>query len=156
MPRTKPIPKRPERSKIHTVLPGEVHEQVDLYCAHHGISECEFFRRATLEKLSEAGDAKQFAREVRAQRRTTRDAQLQSEFNTQLLSKILLLVASGIASLPKEERAANDRQARALCKVITDQALQEVAAGNTVANALRERLPVAPLEGAQKGAVQRA
>jgi hypothetical protein len=60
--RTKPPPKRPTRSKVHTVLPGDVHEQVRLYCAHHGISECEFFRRATLEKLADAGDAKQVVR----------------------------------------------------------------------------------------------
>jgi hypothetical protein len=150
MPRVEPCAKRPARSKVHTVLPGDVHEQVDLYCAHHGISACEFFRRATVEKLAESGGAKQLTRELRAQRRTTRDTQLQSEFNTQLLSRILLLVASSIVSMSKEERTANDRQARALCKAITDQAMQEVTRGNIVVAELREHLPAATFEDAEQ------
>jgi hypothetical protein len=143
VPRTKPLPKPPTRSKVHTVLPGELHEQVRLYCSHHGISECEFFRRATLEKLADAGDAKQLTRALKAQRRTGLDTQFQSEFNTQLLSAMLLLFGSSIASLPKEERAANERQARALQKAVIDRAMQDMSAGNTLIAKLRELLLIA-------------
>jgi hypothetical protein len=143
MPRTKPLPKPPTRSKVHTVLPGELHEQVRLYCSHHGISECEFFRRATREKLADGGDAKQLTRALKAQRRTALDTQFQSEFNTELLSAMLLLYGSSIASLPKAERAANDRQARALHKAVIDRAMQQMGAGTTLIAQLREQLLIA-------------
>ena len=62
MPLRTPLPKRPERSRIQTSISGGVHEQVDLYCAHHGLSESAFFEAAALEKLAGTGDAKQVFR----------------------------------------------------------------------------------------------
>ncbi len=65
MPRQRPLPKRPERSRIQTAISGDVHSRVDLYCARYGITEGRFFELAAIEKLDGVGDAKALARELK-------------------------------------------------------------------------------------------
>lgn len=60
------LPKRPDRSRLQTVISGHVHERVDQYCSHYGITESRFFETAALEKLDGSGDAKSLARQVKA------------------------------------------------------------------------------------------
>lgn len=65
MARQPPKTKRPARSRLQTCISGEIHEQVDLYCAHYGLKEGRFFELAALEKIAGCGDAKSLTRLLR-------------------------------------------------------------------------------------------
>jgi len=65
MARQRPKIKRPERSRLQTCISGDIHEQVDLYCAHYGLKESRFFELAALEKIAGSGDAKSITRLLR-------------------------------------------------------------------------------------------
>ena len=65
MSRPVPLTKRPDRSRLQTVISGEVHERVTLYCAHYGITEASFFEAAALEKLDGSGDGKKLTQQLR-------------------------------------------------------------------------------------------
>lgn len=65
MSRPIPLTKRTERSRLQTVISGEVHERVTLYCAHYGITEARFFESAAVEKLDGSGDGKNLSRQLR-------------------------------------------------------------------------------------------
>ena len=65
MARRPPLPKRNARSRLQTVISGAVHERVDLYCAHYGITESKFFETAAIEKLDGSGNAKNVSRQLK-------------------------------------------------------------------------------------------
>lgn len=114
MPLRRPPPKRPTRSRIQTSIAGDVHEQVDLYCAHHGLSESAFFEAAALEKLGGTGNAKQIFRRFNDQRRMVLQLQHHVEIFAELLSFHVQYSLRNTPPLPKAELQETRRQGDAL------------------------------------------
>lgn len=114
MPLRRPLPKRPTRSRIQTSIAGDVHEQVDLYCAHHGLSESAFFEAAALEKLGGTGNAKQIFRRFHDQRRMVLQLQHHVEIFAELLSFHVQYSLRNTPPLPKAELQETRRQGDAL------------------------------------------
>lgn len=139
MPRSKPQPKRSTRSRIHTVIPGDLHEQVDLYCAHHGLSESEFFRIATIEKLAGTGDAKQLARQLSSSRRTALENQLQGRIHTELLS-VLLRLSLHMLPVSKAELLAPHRQVDAHYQSLIEHVTRNLSGGKAFLSVFPEEL----------------
>jgi hypothetical protein len=114
MPLRRPLPKRPTRSRIQTSIAGDVHEQVDLYCAHHGLSESAFFEAAALEKVAGTGNAKQIFRRFNDQRRMVLQLQHHVEIFAELLSFHVQYSLRNTPPLPKAELQETRRQGDAL------------------------------------------
>src|SRR4051812_25993135 len=113
MPLRTPLPKRPQRSRIQTSISGCVHEQVDLYCAHHGLSESAFFEAAALEKLAGTGDAKQIFRRFTEQRKIALELRQYVQIFAELLSFHVQHSLRHLPPLPKAELQDTRRRADA-------------------------------------------
>jgi hypothetical protein len=106
MPRQRPLPKRLDRSRIQTHIKGDVHERVDLYCAHYGLTESQFFEAAAVEKLEGTGDAKELKRQLNL---LSQQLEIISEHGNLFLQMWL----QHTPPLPKSERDATRRPATA-------------------------------------------
>jgi hypothetical protein len=87
---------------------------VDLYCAHHGLSESAFFEAAALEKLGGTGNAKQIFRRFNDQRRMVLQLQQHVEIFAELLSFHVQYSLRNTPPLPKAELQETRRQGDAL------------------------------------------
>jgi hypothetical protein len=106
MSRQRPLPKRLARSRLQTHIKGEVHARVDLYCAHYGLTEGQFFEAAALEKLNGTGDGKELTRQLHL---LSQQLELISEHGHLALQ----LWLEHTPPLPKKERDASRRQVSA-------------------------------------------
>ncbi|HEY6724749.1 MAG TPA: hypothetical protein VI197_12000 [Polyangiaceae bacterium] len=110
MPLRNPLPRRPKRSRLQTSIAGEIHEQVDLYCAHHGLTEAAFFEAAALEKIAGSGDAKQILRRFGEQRKLVLQLRQYVEISAELLSFYVQHALRNTPPLPKAELVETRRQ----------------------------------------------
>jgi hypothetical protein len=110
MPLRHPLPRRPKRSRIQTSIAGDIHEQVDLYCAHHGLTEGAFFEAAALEKIAGTGDAKQILRRFNEQRKLALQLRQYVEISAELLSFFVQHSLRNTPPLPRAELVETQRQ----------------------------------------------
>jgi hypothetical protein len=114
MPLRRPLPKRPKQSRLQTAISGAVHEQVDLYCAHYGITESAFFEAAALEKIGGTGQAKQIFARFNEQRRIAVELKRHVEIFAELLSFHVQYSLRTTPPLPKAELQETRRHGDAL------------------------------------------
>jgi hypothetical protein len=114
MPLRRPLPKRPRQSRLQTSIAGDVHEQVDLYCAHYGLTESAFFEAAALEKIGGTGQAKQIFSRLSEQRRIALELKRHVEIFAELLSFHVRYSLRTMPPLPKAELQETRRHGDAL------------------------------------------
>jgi hypothetical protein len=125
--------KRPERSRLQTCIAGQVHEQVDLYCARYGIAEGRFFELAAIEKLGGSGDAKSITRLLR---QINEQLEIISEHNHLFLQMWL----KNTQLFSKAEQAAARSQITAQYQRFIEQLQANLMGGGGVLGTTRERL----------------
>ena len=122
MPRQPPLPKRLARSRLQTHIPGDVHERVDLYCAHYGLKESQFFEAAAREKLEGTGDAKKLTKQLNL-------LSQQLELILEHSHLFVQLWMDHTPPLPQSERAASRRQTRAAYQDFVQQIVKNLTGG---------------------------
>jgi hypothetical protein len=132
MARQRTLPKRPTRSRIQTCISGEVHERVDLYCAHYGISEARFFEAAALEKLDGMGDAKTIARQLELMNE-------QLEIMSEHANLFVQMWMQNTQPLANEERDAARRQMTARYKSFAEQLIKNLSGGRGFLSTFHQR-----------------
>lgn len=137
MPRQPPLPKRPARSRLQAVISGDLHQRVDLYCAHYGITEGRFFETAAREKLDGSGDGKALARQLKELNEQLAILSEHSHLFVQMWLKNTQLFT-------KEEQRAARPQATALYERFVRQIQMNLTGGEGFLGECRQRLREAP------------
>lgn len=132
MARQRTLPKRPTRSRIQTCIAGGVHERVDLYCAHYGISEARFFEAAALEKLDGLGDAKTIARQLELMNE-------QLEIMSEHANLFVQLWMQNTPPLANEERDAARRQMTARYQIFAEQIVKNLSGARGFLSTFQQR-----------------
>lgn len=133
MARQRPLPKRPTRSRVQTCISGDVHERVDLYCAHYGITEARFFELAALEKLDGMGDSKTIARQLALM---NEQIEIMSEHNNLFVQ----LWLQNTQLFTKKEQDEARRQTTAVYQGFTQQITTNLSGGAGFLSACHQRL----------------
>jgi hypothetical protein len=107
---------------LQTHINGEVHERVDLYCAHYRLTESQFFESAALEKLNGTGDAKELARHLKL---LSQQLELISEQGNLFLQMWL----ESTLPLPQSEREASRRRSKATYQEFVQQLANNLSGG---------------------------
>lgn len=127
------------------MISGEVHERVDLYCAHYGLTEAQFFEMAALDKINGTGAAKSTVTQLKA---LNEQMQILSEHcdvyvrmwlrNTQLFTK--------------EEQQAASPQVVALYERFTQQIQSNLSKGGGFLDGFQQRRRTPQAQPAGEGA----
>lgn len=130
MPRKPPPTKRPPHSRLQTYIPGDVHEQVALYCARRGWHESTFFETASLQLMDGTGDKALLFRRIESTKRSIRRLDQKVDAVIQMLNCFVHLWMQRNPPLPAGDiKTGSERQAKADHQRYVAQIVQDLGSG---------------------------